>query len=72
MARVKEVYEVKYVPKSARAEGKNRIAFNMVRPQEPDRVHRASMTVRELEQMMQDLMREKERSAARDIFNLGE
>lgn len=72
MARTKEVFEIKYVPGSARAEGKNRVAFNMIRPQEPDRIHRASMGMKEFEAMLRDFHREKERAAARDIFNLGE
>lgn len=72
MARVKEVYELKYMRDSARAEGKDRIALNWVNKKEPDRTLRSSMTAREAEELIKDLRRALERSAAREIFALGE
>lgn len=72
MARTKEVWAAKYVPGSARAEGKDVVSFNITLKHDPDRVVRVTESVRTLENMLRDLRREKERSAARDIFSLGE
>lgn len=72
MARTKEIWDAKYVPGSARAEGRNIVSFNVITRKDPDRVIRVTQTTRELEIMMREMSREKERSAAREIFNLGE
>lgn len=71
MARTKETWEARIVPGSTRAEGKNQIAFNLQLVKDPDRVIRVTHTIREIEMAMTEMRREKERAAARDIFNLG-
>lgn len=74
MARTKETYEGKYVPDSARAEGKNQVAWNsvVVDGAQEGRIIRHVQTLREFEIMLNDMRRAKERASARQIFNLGE
>lgn len=74
MARTKETFPGKYVPESARAEGKGQIAFNLVVVEGPQegRIIRAVMSTTEVSKFINDLTRSKERANARQIFNLGE
>lgn len=72
MARTKAIWEGRYVPDSARPEGKDHVSFNVALEHDPDRAIRVTESRTSFERMVRDLRRAQERSAARDIFALGE